>query len=116
MLNVEPTTIPIPSDFHITVTSVTDCDGNPLDITNTYIAFKFFIGNKSHYCVSDPMNNRFKNAAVRDGVLYLVFGRHPFREPGILKYVQEDRVGNPIYPDGYQNVYSEECESNITLL
>lgn len=115
MLNIEPTTVKIPSDFHIAVTSLTDSNGNPLDITNTYIAFKFFIGDKSHYCVSDPMNNQFKNAVIKDGVLYLIFGRHPFRKPGVLMYVQEDRVPNQLYPDGYQNTYSDECESNITL-
>lgn len=112
MITLPQLQIAAPSDFKIKITSVTDDEGNPVDVSTRFIGFSFFVGDSRYDCVSDPANNRFKNAVIDDGILYLVFESYPFR-CGRMSYVQHQRFEDSMYADGEADWFSRKTETNI---
>lgn len=101
-----------PSDFKIKLTSVKDELGNDIDVTTTFIGFTFFVDGDSYEVVSDPVNNKFTNAVIDDGYLYLIFEGYPFKY-GRLRYVQHERFADTMYTDDVADYYSSLEDTNL---
>ena len=112
MITLPSIQIAIPSDFKIKITSITDDEGNTVDVTTRFIGFSFFVGDKRYDCISDPVGGNYQNAVIEDGTLYLVFEGYDFG-CGRMSYVQHQRFADLMYTDHTADWYSRRVETNI---
>ena len=116
MLVVPAQSIKIPSDFAIVVDSMTDSNGNAIDISTAFIGFKFYCNGKTYECVSDPQNNNHIKTKIVNGELWLLFDDYPFDSTGYLSYIQHDRVADDKFESGYNDTYSALEQTKIRLV
>lgn len=112
MITLPALEITAPTDFKIKLTDVRDENDNPVDVTSTFLGFSFYVDGARYDCVSDPVNNKFTNAVIDGGFLYLVFERYPFKY-GRMSYVQHERYADAMYTDNTADFYTKKQDTNL---
>lgn len=105
--------VEIPTDFILAFSSMTDENGNVLDVAIAQFEVEFYDYYGNTYTASYDGVARVNNY-VEDGKVFMIFTEYPFTKPCMLKYREHWRFANDKFPDGVQDVYFSDT-SGIRL-
>ena len=94
-----PITIGLGTDFVIAIDSITDANGDAVDLATFQFSYEFYVGTPCRtYRVSNDVHSLYQN-----NILYFVFEKYPF-VTGQMYYIEKFDITSDLFPDNSQTI------------